>query len=73
MAAQKGASQILLTQECTKQLSSNNNCKIKKIHCFFEPQARFTYSLSETESEEVSNIDTDILNIMLEANFKVTD
>lgn len=74
MAAQKEASQILFTQECyTKQLSSSNNCKIKTMHCFFEPQARFTYSLSETESKEVSNMDTDILNIMLEANFKATD
>lgn len=37
--------------------------------CVFEPQAEFTYSLSESESEEVSNIDTDTLNILLEANF----
>lgn len=61
--------QFLLAQEYTKQLSSSNDFKIKKMCCIFEPQAKFTYSLSETESEEVSNIATDILNILLEANF----
>lgn len=48
---------------------SSNDHKIKKIYFFFEPKAKFTYSLSESVSEEVSDIATDILNILLEANF----
>lgn len=41
---------------------------IKLRKCVVEPKAKFTYSLSESESEDVSNIATDILNILLEAN-----